>query len=107
MKDNCEGDDFTPSLSVGDHKINAKEGDVVNGDKEYFWWDPKEENISDLKPSFELPNEVEDKPPPTGCKLDNMNGCEKENMKEKNMMERDVHSQIFVLSSSMVKLQPH
>ena len=36
MKDNCEGDEFNPSFSVHDHKIIAKEGDVVNGDKTYF-----------------------------------------------------------------------
>ena len=36
MKDNREGDEFTLIFSVGDHKIIAKEGDVVNGDKEYF-----------------------------------------------------------------------
>ena len=41
MKDNCEGDEFTPSFSVGDHKINAQKGDVVNGDKEYFGSDTK------------------------------------------------------------------
>ena len=49
MKDSCEGDEFTPSFSVGDHKIIAKEGDVVNGDKEYFGLDTKEEHILDLK----------------------------------------------------------
>ena len=36
MKDNCEGYEFTSNFSVGDHKIIAKEDDVVNGDKEYF-----------------------------------------------------------------------
>ena len=36
MKDNCEGDEFTPNFSVGDHKISAKRADVFNGDKEYF-----------------------------------------------------------------------
>ena len=41
MKDNCEGDEFNPSFSVHDHKIIAKEGDVVNGDKEYFVSYPK------------------------------------------------------------------
>ena len=29
MKDNCERDEFIPSLSVGEHKIDAKQGDVV------------------------------------------------------------------------------
>ena len=33
MKDNCEGDEFTPSLSIGEHKIGTMQGDVVNGDK--------------------------------------------------------------------------
>ena len=41
MKDNSEGDEFTPIFSVGDHKIIAKEGDVFNGDKTYFGSDPK------------------------------------------------------------------
>ena len=36
MKDNCEGDEFTPSFFVGDNKIIAMEGDVFNGDKAYF-----------------------------------------------------------------------
>ena len=45
-KVNCEGDKFTPSFPVGDHTINAKKGDIVNGDnmvKEYFGSDPKEQ----------------------------------------------------------------
>ena len=42
MKDNYEADEFTPSFSIVDHKIIAKEGDVVNGDKSYFVSDPKE-----------------------------------------------------------------
>ena len=41
MKDNCEGDEFTSSLFVGDRKIIAKEDDVVNGDKAYFGLGPK------------------------------------------------------------------
>ena len=41
IKDKCERDEFTPSLSVGEHKIGAKQSDVVNGDKEYFGSDPK------------------------------------------------------------------
>ena len=36
MKDNCERDEFTPSLSVGEHKIHAKQGDFVNGDNGSF-----------------------------------------------------------------------
>ena len=36
MKDNCERDEFTPSLSVGEQKIDAKQCDFVNGDKRYF-----------------------------------------------------------------------
>ena len=62
MKDNCEGDEFTPSFSIGGHKIIAKEGDVVNGFKEYFGSYPKEEHILDLESSFKLIDEVEDKP---------------------------------------------
>ena len=42
MKDNYEGDEFTSSFYVGEHIISAKEGDVVNGDKESFGLDPKE-----------------------------------------------------------------
>ena len=41
MKGNYEGDEFTPSFSVGDNKISATKGDVVNGAKEYFGSDPK------------------------------------------------------------------
>ena len=29
MKENCERDEFTPSLSFGERKIDAKQGDVV------------------------------------------------------------------------------
>ena len=64
-KDNYEGDKFTPSFFVGDHTINAKKGEGVNGDKmekEYFGSDPREERISDQNSSFEFPNEVEDNP---------------------------------------------
>ena len=42
MKDNCERDEFTPSLCVGEQKIGTHSCDVVNGDKEYFGSDPKE-----------------------------------------------------------------
>ena len=83
----CEGDEFTPSFFVGDHKIIAKEGDVVNGDKGSFESHPKEEHISDLKSSIDLPNEVGDKPPSAGCKL--------ENIKERNMTQREEHSSDF------------
>ena len=69
MKDNCERDEFTPSLFVGGHKIGAKQGDVVNGDKGYFGSDPKEEQKSYLKSLLELLTEVEDKPPPAGYEL--------------------------------------
>ena len=41
MKDNCEGDEITPSFSVGDHKTIAKEGDVFNGGEGYFTSDTK------------------------------------------------------------------
>ena len=41
MKENCERDEFTHSLSVGEQKIGAKQGNVVNGDKGYFGLDPK------------------------------------------------------------------
>ena len=41
MKVNCEGDEFTSSISFDDHKIIEKEDDVVNGDKEYFGSYPK------------------------------------------------------------------
>ena len=36
MKDNGEGKEFTPSFFVGEPKISAKEGGVVNNDKGYF-----------------------------------------------------------------------
>ena len=42
MKDNCEGDEFAPSFSVSEPKINAEEGDTINDDKGYFGSDPKE-----------------------------------------------------------------
>ena len=32
MKDNCVGDEFAPSFYVSEPKINAKEGDTINGD---------------------------------------------------------------------------
>ena len=83
MKDNCEGDEFTFGFFVGDRKIIAKEDDVVNGDKEYFGSDPNKEHISYVKSSFQLPNEVEDKPPPIGCEL--------ENLKEE-IMQKVVHN---------------
>ena len=41
MEDNCEGDEITPSFSVGDHKTMEKEGNVVNGDEGYFILDTK------------------------------------------------------------------
>ena len=87
MKDHCEGDEFTPSLSVDDYKINEKKSDVVNDDNGYFLSDTKEEHISYLTSSFEIPNEVEDKPPPAGCELGNM--------KENNLMQREEHSYEF------------
>ena len=74
-------------MYVGDHKIIAKEFDVFNGDKVSFDLYPKEEHISYLKSSFELPNEVEDKPPPSGCELGNL--------KEKHMMQREEHNLDF------------
>ena len=40
MKDNCEGDESTPSLPVSEPKINAEEGDTANDDKGYFGSDP-------------------------------------------------------------------
>ena len=86
-KANCEGDKFTPSFSVGDHKINEKKGEVVNGDKVYFGSDPKEEKIPYLKSPFELPKEVEDKPPLVECELGNL--------KEKNLMQTDGYSSEF------------
>ena len=36
MKDNGEGEEFSPSFSVGEDQISAKEGDVVHDDKLYF-----------------------------------------------------------------------
>ena len=36
MKDNCEGDEFDPSLSISEPKINTKEGDTANYYKECF-----------------------------------------------------------------------
>ena len=36
MKDNCEGDEFAPSLPVSEPKINAKERDNSNDDNGYF-----------------------------------------------------------------------
>ena len=41
MKAHCEGEEFTPSFSVGDPKISEKKDDVVNGDKGNFGLDPK------------------------------------------------------------------
>ena len=41
MKDNCEGNEFAPSFSVSEPKINVEEGDVSNDDKGYFGSDPK------------------------------------------------------------------
>ena len=72
MKAHCEGEEFTPRLSVGDTKISAKKANVFNGDKGPFGSYPKEENISYLKSLIDLPKEVGDKPPPTGCKLENL-----------------------------------
>ena len=72
---------------IGDHTISENKGDIVNGNnmvKEYFGSDPKEQEISDLNPSFEFPNEVESKHPPSGCELGNL--------KEKNLMQREGHS---------------
>ena len=45
MKANGEGKEFTPSFSVGEHKISTQEGDVVNDEEGYFGLDPKEEHI--------------------------------------------------------------
>ena len=87
MKGNGEGKKITPSFFVGEHQINAKEGDVVHDDKVYFVSHPKQEQISDRKSSFELSNEVEDKLPPTGCELGKL--------KEKNLMQRDEHISEF------------
>ena len=41
MKAHCEGEEFTPSFSIGDPKINEKKAYVVNGDKGPFGSDPK------------------------------------------------------------------
>ena len=84
MKNNCERDEFTPSLSAREQIICEKQCDVVNGDKGSLGLDPKEEQISYFNSSSELPKEVEDKPPPAGCELGNL--------KEKNMMQREGHS---------------
>ena len=80
------GDEFTPSLSISEPKINAK-GDIVNDDKGSFGSDPEEENRSDLISSSELPNEVEDKPPPSGC--------ERGKLKEKHLMHKYEHNSNF------------
>ena len=74
MKNNCKRDEFNRSLSIGEQNIGAKKCDVVNGDKRYFGLYPKEEKISDLNSSYELPQEVEDNPPPDGCELGKMKG---------------------------------
>ena len=42
MKDNGEGKKFTPSFSIGEPKISAEEGEVVNDDNGYFGLDTKE-----------------------------------------------------------------
>ena len=80
---------ITSSFFVGDLKIIAKEDDVVNGDKEYFGSDPKEEHRSDLKPLFELHNEVEDTPTLVGCELENL---------VEEIMQRDVHNSDLCIS---------
>ena len=87
MKDNGEGKEFTPSSSVDEPKISAKEGEVVNDDKGYLRSDLREEHISDMESSIEPPNEVKDKPPPAVCEV--------ENSKDKNLMQRDAHNSIF------------
>ena len=43
MKDNCEGDEYAPSLPISEPKINAEEGDTTNDDKGYFGSDLKKE----------------------------------------------------------------
>ena len=43
--------------------------------------------MSSLKSSIELPNEVEYKPPPAVCEV--------ENLKETNMMQSDAHNSDF------------
>ena len=45
MKDNGEGKEFTPSFSIGEPKISAEEGEVVNDDNGYFGSYPKEEHM--------------------------------------------------------------
>ena len=87
MKDNGEGKEFTPSFSTGEPKISAEEGEIVNDDDGYFGSYTKEEHMSDLKSSIELPNEVEYTPPPAVCEV--------ENSKETNMMQSDAHSSDF------------
>ena len=87
MKDNVEGKEFSPSFFVGEHQINEKEVDFFHDEKVPFGSYPKEECKSDLKSSFELPTEVVDNPPPTGCELGNM--------KEENLMKREEHSSEF------------
>ena len=87
MKDNCEGNEFAPSFSISEPKINAEEGDIVNYDKGSFGSEPKEENRSDLISSSKLPNEVEDKPLPARCEIGNL--------KEKHLVQRDAKSYEF------------
>ena len=87
MKDNCEGDEFVPSLSTSEPKINTEEGDTVNDDEGYFGSDPKEEQKSDLDSLSKLPTEMEDKPPPAGYELGKL--------KDKNLIQRDEHSSQF------------
>ena len=36
MKDNCEGDESSPSLPISEPKINLDEGDIANDYKGYF-----------------------------------------------------------------------
>ena len=74
--------------SASHYKIIAKEDDVSNDDTVYFGSDPKGEHRSDMKSLFEIPNEVEYKPPPAGCELGNLKGI-------KNMMQRDAHCPDF------------
>ena len=69
MKENCEGDEFDPSVPVSEPKINTEEGDNSNDDKGYFGSDPKEEDKSYLISSYEITNEVEDNPSPAGCEI--------------------------------------
>ena len=42
MKAHCEGEEFTPSFSVGDPKISEKKANVFNYDNGTFGSDPKE-----------------------------------------------------------------